>query len=542
MATREVVPGQSINTAITASASGDTVLVRPGAYAGGINMNRNGVMLEFDEGVVVRGNNAGQAIAIMASDINIVGRGKRGTRVVFEDFRSGIGSNQITGRNNVGIHNITQRRTNYGFWISGDNWQVWDCEADRIIKRDTGGDADYGRVFGNGHHIKRCWFHGTNIPTDITPGHTDALQFYNQNGEVLKNLLVEDCVFTDVVQFFFLGNETGSTTSMSDITIRNCVLWGTRFASGGIYLGAPSWTLYAGKNGPIKNLVFENNTLTTSSNYLGVISGTTAKVRKNICAAIGTKLGSVWILEGNSPSNIDTAGGNMHWNYNWRGEMSPATDILNVDPQFGATLLGPSGDPWGLDAGWRPKNLAAAGFGAQSLPTGGVTPIPPDVTAPHITILGANPMLVANGSVYADPGATATDNGASVPVTTSGSVNTAVAGNYMITYSARDAVGNTSLATRAVTVAAVIPPPSTDMATQAELDAAVAALNQTISALRAELLAADATERAARIAADSALTQRIDGLPVPMTPQAIADAIAAAIKGQPKVTVIGVTP
>lgn len=491
MATREVFPGQSINSAIAASASGDTVLVRPGAYTGGINMNRNGVMLEFDEGVVVRGNNSGQAISIMASDINIVGRGTRATRVVFEDFAYGIGSDRITGRNRVGIFNVTQRRTNYGFWVSGDDWTVENCEVDRIIKRESGGDADYGRVFGNRITFRRCFFHGTNIPSDIQPGHTDALQHYNQNGEVLKNLLVEDCVFTDVVQFFFLGNETGNQNSMSDITIRNCVLWGTRFSSGGnsIYLGAPSWTLYAGKNGPVKNLVFENNTLTTSSNYLGVITGTTAKVRRNICAAIGTKLGSVWILEGNSPSNIDTTGGNMHWNYNWRGEMSPSSDILNVNPQFqGTALLGPSGNPWGADAGWRTLNPAAAGFGCQTPADGIVVPPPVDTTAPTITINGANPMTVAHGSVYTDPGATATDNGASVPVVTSGNVNTAVAGNYTITYTATDAAGNVAVATRAVTVSAPIPPPNeipAELVTETELKAELAQLRGEIAATNA---------------------------------------------------------
>jgi hypothetical protein len=81
---------------------------------------------------------------------------------------------------------------------------------------------------------------------------------------------------------------------------------------------------------------------------------------------------------------------------------------------------------------------------------------PADTVRPLITLIGANPQSVANGGVYTDLKATVTDNvDASREITGTGTVNTAVAGDYTITYNASDAAGNAAIAvTRIVTVAA----------------------------------------------------------------------------------------
>jgi hypothetical protein len=83
-------------------------------------------------------------------------------------------------------------------------------------------------------------------------------------------------------------------------------------------------------------------------------------------------------------------------------------------------------------------------------------PAPADTIKPVITLIGANPQLVANGGVYTDLKATVTDNvDASREITGTGTVNTAVAGDYTITYNASDAAGNAAIAeTRIVRVAA----------------------------------------------------------------------------------------
>jgi hypothetical protein len=83
---------------------------------------------------------------------------------------------------------------------------------------------------------------------------------------------------------------------------------------------------------------------------------------------------------------------------------------------------------------------------------------PADTEKPLITLIGANPQLVANGGVYTDLKATVTDNvDASREITGTGTVNTAIAGDYTITYNASDAAGNAAIAvTRTVRVAAAL--------------------------------------------------------------------------------------
>lgn len=76
-----------------------------------------------------------------------------------------------------------------------------------------------------------------------------------------------------------------------------------------------------------------------------------------------------------------------------------------------------------------------------------------DITPPVITINGDNPLTLVLGTLYVDPGATAIDNSdGTIPVTTTGSVNTASVGTYPVTYTATDFSVNTSTATRPVKV------------------------------------------------------------------------------------------
>ena len=80
-----------------------------------------------------------------------------------------------------------------------------------------------------------------------------------------------------------------------------------------------------------------------------------------------------------------------------------------------------------------------------------------DLTAPVISMNGAD-ITIEQGATYVDAGATAIDNidGVITPVVT-GTVDTQTIGTYTITYTATDAAGNTSTATRQITVIAVIP-------------------------------------------------------------------------------------
>ena len=76
-----------------------------------------------------------------------------------------------------------------------------------------------------------------------------------------------------------------------------------------------------------------------------------------------------------------------------------------------------------------------------------------DTTAPVITLAGDVALDVEQGATYNDAGATATDMvDGSVTVVTTGSVDTATAGTYTLTYTATDNAGNVASETRAVTV------------------------------------------------------------------------------------------
>ena len=81
-----------------------------------------------------------------------------------------------------------------------------------------------------------------------------------------------------------------------------------------------------------------------------------------------------------------------------------------------------------------------------------------DTTPPVITLNGTNPHIIERLSTYTDPGATASDNGVSFSVTSSGSVNTSVAADYTRTYTSTDDENNTSSITRIVRVQDTTPP------------------------------------------------------------------------------------
>ncbi|MFH0828970.1 MAG: DUF5011 domain-containing protein [Candidatus Kerfeldbacteria bacterium] len=78
-----------------------------------------------------------------------------------------------------------------------------------------------------------------------------------------------------------------------------------------------------------------------------------------------------------------------------------------------------------------------------------------DSTKPIITILGSNPVTVDKNAVYTDAGATASDsvNGdITSKISTASTVNTAVIGDYSVTYSVTDSSGNAITAVRTVKV------------------------------------------------------------------------------------------
>ncbi len=107
----------------------------------------------------------------------------------------------------------------------------------------------------------------------------------------------------------------------------------------------------------------------------------------------------------------------------------------------------------------------------------------PDTTPPVISLSGANPIIVYQGTSFSDPGFTATDDSdgditSSVVVT--GTVNTAIIGSYSLNYNVADTAGNAATTiTRTVNVVAA--PACTDFAsTIANHESAGRAYSETV--------------------------------------------------------------
>ena len=89
--------------------------------------------------------------------------------------------------------------------------------------------------------------------------------------------------------------------------------------------------------------------------------------------------------------------------------------------------------------------------------TGGVSKI---TNYPLIEVLGDDPVFVAQGSTYTDPGAIATEGGVEIPYVTTASgvfrgessINTAVTDEYQVTYTATNVDGFNASASRKVIV------------------------------------------------------------------------------------------
>ena len=106
-----------------------------------------------------------------------------------------------------------------------------------------------------------------------------------------------------------------------------------------------------------------------------------------------------------------------------------------------------------------PRTLSTLGLSMVVLTTGCPgdgdtdTVITEDTAPPVITLFGDNPILLAEGDLFGDPGAVATDDvDGAVEVVVTGEVDSDRHGTYVLTYTATDAAGNEAAVTRDVVV------------------------------------------------------------------------------------------
>ena len=128
-----------------------------------------------------------------------------------------------------------------------------------------------------------------------------------------------------------------------------------------------------------------------------------------------------------------------------------ASAFDNVDGSVTVSVSGEVGTaPGTYILTYRASDVA----GNQSAVSREVIVVASDTTPPVITLNGSSSIEIEEGSVFNDPGATATDDeDGEVQINISGEVGSAV-GTYILTYAASDTSGNTSEITRTVIVSA----------------------------------------------------------------------------------------
>jgi hypothetical protein len=465
-ATITVNPGQSIATGISSAAAGDTVVVNAGTYTGGIVINKS-IAVQANGAVTLQPSSVGtgQAISVRCNSCAVIG-------FVFQDFGGGVSPDTQT-HSSVTIKGNIFRRGASGIWIAGSAWLVEGNEIDGLPL--SPGAEDYANVFGSMHVIRHNYFHGLRIPQDLGAGpdykHNDSLQFWNNNGEVLHDILIEENIFTDFVQGIFLANETGVLSSMSNITISNNVFWGTNFITSGNLMGKPSHGVFVGK-AAIPGVAITNNLFHNCMNSVSLYNmPSTTVVQGNIIEQYNT----AYALSESAQPNRGT--GNALWSTvqgAWDGAISSLAPDKRLDPQLGTTVVGPDGLPWTADDGWRPRNSAAAAYGPQVTVGGGDTPTT-TVTAVNDAFSGINEdsaavllSVLSNDTVSpagtlsissvgpASKGGTVSVSGSSVSYRPAANAF----GTETFSYTAREAGGATATATATVTVTAVNDPPA----------------------------------------------------------------------------------
>jgi hypothetical protein len=101
------------------------------------------------------------------------------------------------------------------------------------------------------------------------------------------------------------------------------------------------------------------------------------------------------------------------------------------------------------------RNLETEPEAYETVITQTTQPVLGDVTSPTMAILGTNPVTIECGGVYADAGATATDNkdgDITSRIQVENKVDTPKVGTYQVIYRVTDAAGNAATATRTVKV------------------------------------------------------------------------------------------
>lgn len=238
--------------------------------------------------------------------------------------------------------------------------------------------------------------------------------------------------YTDPQLTFSSGNLTGTATLNTGALTQLNLLSAT--GSGGLI-----------KTGPGRLTLGSGNASITPNTYAGTttINQGTLALNGNNTSAIALSAGTVLELNLGNPvvsTNTVSFAGNTTVSIIGTPVAATTYNLVTASAISGTPAL----------------SAPIIGFSLVKTPTSlQLVPATSDTTKPVITLNGNATLTVNAGSTYTDAGATATDETAPAnpTVITSGSVNTAVPGVYVLSYNAADAAGNNAdTVTRTVTV------------------------------------------------------------------------------------------
>ncbi len=118
-------------------------------------------------------------------------------------------------------------RCQFGITINGVDWVIERNEVERLVFSGSG-DADYSRLFGENIIFRKNHFHGSRVD-EIGAAHVDCWQTFTNNGEYLRNVIIEANICEQCHQGLMASNV--DTTDCHDIIFRNnifhdCWAWG----------------------------------------------------------------------------------------------------------------------------------------------------------------------------------------------------------------------------------------------------------------------------------------------------------------------------
>lgn len=465
-ATYQMNTGVSIASGIASMPTrvkGDVLLVPAGTYTGGVSLS-SPITLQAQGQVIVNATSprSGTALNIACSDCAVIG-------FEFRDFGWAVSTGNPSPYARVTLKKSIFRRSGT-VWINGDSWLLEDCEIDRPMVSGQPADVeDYMNVWGNGHTLRRCYFHGLNLSTDLPTGaHNDGIQFFTEGSlswQRLTNLTIERCIFADWMQAVWLSNVANIPGALNGVTITDTVFWGEQFMFQGNSVWSPGGAMFwAATNVSITNCFFHK---ITSSLSLYNQAANSVLFQRNIIANNGS--GNAYgIFQGSNSSSVNRGtDGNIIWQCETWSQLG-APDRNNVDPLIqnlsavtGAQVVGPDGLPFTNDDAYFSNNLSLINYGVRKQST------TPANTQPTITVTGpASPIQLMQNSTSVGITLTATAQDAEGPVTLlwgNGATGTSIAvtqgaGSVTYTCTATDSGGLTATASFGVTVVPYSPP------------------------------------------------------------------------------------